>query len=700
MEASHSRTSPKLWIDLMADVSSLVLPAVIALAAVLVVVVIQREWRVRRLRMGNLELLQELGESQRRVKDSSRELRELFEHSAVAVMLLDRYDHSVSYANDLALEMFGVDSIPALTADIMQQPDVWPAPPYSLVDFESWLAKASRLGMQRFEWKLVNRTGYPVWLDATLASIPYEGRQILMFTGVNISARKIAESTDWLRNRAMLAMNGDRPLSAALDLIVAMFQFTSPYARCAIMTLDEQTQTLQWGSRPGFGDAFLEAMDNLPVQYGAATCGTAASIQGRVVTADIDKDNRWDRYRQAAHQSGVAACWSEPVLSSDGHVLGTFAVYHDKPWEPAEQDIESLTGPLYLASLAIERYQARDRLQRMVAAEKTIRDISVQLQILDAQSTDHGVRKVLKFLCEYLNVDRCLILQRCQDGSLFEATLSWPVLETDDDEEGLALTREELASPLSAIHAKGFGVLTYQQSDEDDEVLELLMQGDEPGSCLMVPIVQSDSLSGLLAFCSRDDKHRWQEFDVNTVTPVAALLGSALGRKTLLEELTFQALHDRLTGLYNRGKTEDRLSQEIARSARYGNSFSLILFDVDYFKQVNDRFGHNAGDDVLVEVAAQLRGNIRSADFVGRWGGEEFLVILPETDLDAGGAVAENLRLHIAQQTFPIPSGTITVSAGVSAYLPGDSIQELVKRADAALYLAKEEGRNQVKVSA
>ncbi|WP_375177433.1 diguanylate cyclase [Marinobacter mobilis] len=684
----------------MTDVSPLILPAVIGLAVLLLILVIHREWRVRRLRMDNLVLLQELGESQRRVKESSRELRELFDHSAISVMLLDRYDHSVRYANDLALEMFGVDSANALTVEVMQQPDAWPVSPYSLVDFESWLGKAGRLGMQRFEWKLVNRSGYPVWLDATLASIPYEGRQILMFTGVNISARKIAESTDWLRNRAMLAMNGDRPLSAALDLIVAMFQFTSPYARCAIMTLDEHTQTLQWGSRPGFGESFLKAMDNLPVRYGAATCGSAASIQGRVVTADIDKDDRWDRYRKAAEQAGVASCWSEPVLASDGHVLGTFAVYHDRPWEPAEQDIESLTGPLYLASLAIERYQARDRLQRMIAAEKTIREISVQLQTMDASSTDSGVSSVLNFLCEYLQVDRSLVLQGSQDGTLFEAVYSWPLLEPDEDGEGLALTREELDSPLSAIRAKGFCVTHFQQSDADDEVLELLMPEHDTGSCLMVPIVQGDRISGLLAFCTGDDKHRWQEFDINTVTPVAALLGSALSRKNLMDELTFQALHDRLTGLYNRGKTEDRLRQEIARSSRYGNTFSLILFDVDHFKLVNDRFGHNAGDDVLVEVAAQLSNNIRVADFIGRWGGEEFLVILPETSLESGGEVAENLRMHVAQQTFPIPDGGVTVSAGVSAYLPGDSIQDLVKRADAALYLAKEDGRNQVKVSA
>lgn len=684
----------------MSDLSSLILPALAALILVLVGLMAFREWRLRRLQLDNLELLQKVGEAERLVKDSGRELRGLFDHSAISVILFDRYDRSIRYANDLALEMFGVSSQKALTDDIMHRPDAWTSAPYSLHDFEGWLEKASRLGIQRFEWKVVNPSGYPVWLDATLVSIPYEGKQSLMFTGVNISARKIAESTDWLRNRAMLAMSSERPLSACLDLIVAMYQFTSPYARSAIMILDEQTQTLKWGSQPGFPDAFKQSLDGLPVRYGAATCGTAASIQGRVVSEDIDKDDRWARYRDPAHQADIQSCWSEPVVGSDGKILGTFAVYHDRPWQPGEQDVESLTGPLYLASLAIERYQARESLQRMVAAEKTIREISVQLQALDASASSSGLESVLKFLCDYLSVDLCHVFRRSPDEVLFEAVHSWPVATAVDEEEPLALTDDELGDCLLTIQRQGFCELQQHRSDEDDELLELLMPDDEAATALMVPIIQSDRVAGMLVFCSRDDSHRWQQFDVNTVTPVAALLGSTMSRRSLMEELTYQALHDRLTGLFNRGKTEDRLRQEITRSSRYGNTFSLILFDVDHFKLVNDRFGHNAGDDVLVSVASNLKGNVRASDMVGRWGGEEFLVILPETDLDIAGEVAENLRLHIAQQTFPIPGGTVTVSAGVSSFLPGDSLQELVKRADSALYQAKEDGRNRVKMSA
>lgn len=669
-------------------------------AAVLLLALIYREWRYRQLQRKNLELIQNVGEAQRTLTDHGRELRGLFEHAAISVMVFDRYDRKIRYANDLALDIFGVGSQYELTNEVMYRPDAWAEAPYSLREFETWLDKAGKLGVQRFEWKALGSHGHPVWLDATLAATVFDGQQALMFTGINISDRKISQSTDWLRNRTMVAMTGDRPLSATLDLIVAMYQFTAPQARCGIMVMDSHTQTLNWGTEAGFAEPFHSGLQGLPIRYGAATCGTAASIQGRVVTEDIEKDERWDRYRPLAQAAGVQACWSEPILGTGGEVLGTFAVYHDMPWKPSEEDVERLTGPLYLASLAIERHRSRESLKRLVAAEKSIRQISVKLQSLDAESTDGGVQDVLKFLCEYLNIEQVYAFERDQANALFSASHCWPPVVLDEDEEPLALTQDELSDCLATISSKKYCELRRDQSDEGDELLDLLMADEAAENALIVPVILEDRIDGLLIFCTRDASHRWEQLEINTATPIAALIGSALHRKSLVEALTHQALHDRLTDLFNRGKMEDQLRQEINRASRYGNEFSLILFDVDHFKNVNDRFGHNAGDDVLVEVARLLKENVRSADVVGRWGGEEFLVVLPETDLARAGEVAETLRMHISRQQFPIPGGVVTVSAGVSSFLPGETAQELVKRADDALYHAKENGRNRVKMSA
>ena len=126
-----------------------------------------------------------------------------------------------------------------------------------------------------------------------------------------------------------------------------------------------------------------------------------------------------------------------------------------------------------------------------------------------------------------------------------------------------------------------------------------------------------------------------------------------------------------------------------------------MLFDVDHFKQVNDTHGHDAGDDVLRELAARTIKSVRSVDLAVRWGGEEFLVVMPETDLANAAAVAERLRAAVAKDSFNVKSSgeklAVTVSVGVAAAIPGaDDRDRLLKRADDALYCAKSAGRNRV----
>ncbi len=152
---------------------------------------------------------------------------------------------------------------------------------------------------------------------------------------------------------------------------------------------------------------------------------------------------------------------------------------------------------------------------------------------------------------------------------------------------------------------------------------------------------------------------------------------------------------DPLTGLANRRQMEMLLHRELQRAARYGRSFSLIMMDLDAFKSVNDSHGHQVGDQVLIDLAAQVRQKVRSTDTVARWGGEEFLVLVPETGLDEALRMAEALRAEI--ETQRLAGQRMTVSLGVASSRPGDDAMALLARADTALYLAKEEGRNAVR---
>ena len=161
-------------------------------------------------------------------------------------------------------------------------------------------------------------------------------------------------------------------------------------------------------------------------------------------------------------------------------------------------------------------------------------------------------------------------------------------------------------------------------------------------------------------------------------------------------KLALAATTDMLTQLHNRLKTELVLEQELTRSSRYDTPLSVITIDLDHFKNVNDTYGHQVGDVVLIEAAKRFNEQVRDSDVVGRWGGEEFLVVCPETNENDGMLVAEKLRASLAETHFPIV-GNVTASFGLASYQTGCTLKELIERSDKALYQAKALGRNCVK---
>jgi len=165
-----------------------------------------------------------------------------------------------------------------------------------------------------------------------------------------------------------------------------------------------------------------------------------------------------------------------------------------------------------------------------------------------------------------------------------------------------------------------------------------------------------------------------------------------------IREISVLATTDKLTGLFNRLKIEEYLENELQRTKRYNHQFSVILIDIDYFKNINDTYGHLVGDQVLVDFGEILKKRIRQTDIVGRWGGEEFLVVCPETSLNESTNLAESIRQAIENSKFNTID-KLTASFGIANYLENDTIDSIVKRADDALYQAKKNGRNRVACS-
>jgi len=165
------------------------------------------------------------------------------------------------------------------------------------------------------------------------------------------------------------------------------------------------------------------------------------------------------------------------------------------------------------------------------------------------------------------------------------------------------------------------------------------------------------------------------------------------------------AITDPLTGLHNRRYLESHIGTLAEQAASRGKPLALMILDIDFFKSVNDTYGHDAGDDVLREFATRIRKSIRGIDLAARYGGEEFVIVMPETDLHVAGIIAERLRRSIASEPFSIEKGTkrieVTISVGISMLEEkNEPVADVLKRADQALYRAKHDGRNRVVVSA
>lgn len=233
-----------------------------------------------------------------------------------------------------------------------------------------------------------------------------------------------------------------------------------------------------------------------------------------------------------------------------------------------------------------------------------------------------------------------------------------------------------------------------------DSVADAELSAADASSALVIPLfVRGRVLGSLQLFSHHNDGFKPE--DAQLLWTLALVADNLLTREQTNEGLLRFAFTDYLTGLRTRGYFEQQLELEFKRSERKDTGFALLMVDIDYFKQLNDRYGHHVGDKVLREVTALLAADMREVDTVARYGGEEFVIVLPETSELEAVYVAERLRKAVQQARFHTGTGglgeQLTISIGIAMY-PRDSQSRrgLIEAADAALYAAKKQGRNQV----
>ncbi|MCK5242199.1 diguanylate cyclase [bacterium] len=302
---------------------------------------------------------------------------------------------------------------------------------------------------------------------------------------------------------------------------------------------------------------------------------------------------------------------------------------------------------------------------------------------------------------ESIGLDRCVVWLFDDMKINLEAIAAYGI-----SNKVLSSMRFQLSDIRNTIFFKTLSELSTNQIQvgEDAEMFSEVLEGHLLlNTMLVVPLVLQEEAIGILAVEDTRESHEFLDDEITLISAIANHTVMAIENARLYQKVREQAITDGLTGVYNHRFFQIRYSDEYNNSKRYGNDMSLIILDIDHFKQYNDTYGHMAGDLALKEIANLTRDSVRENDIVARYGGEEFAIILPMTNLKGAEVVAERIRTSILECRFlgdlNVPQVAITVSMGVSAYSKDmDSREELFRQTDNALYYAKEHGRNKTVV--
>jgi diguanylate cyclase (GGDEF)-like protein/PAS domain S-box-containing protein len=499
-----------------------------------------------------------------------------------------------------------------------------------------------------------------------------DGSELHILTRVSwVGERQLANFTDitdhWRSeqyNRAhtlMLDMVAKaKPLSDILHALVRSIEAEHPSSLCSVLLLDQEGKHLHTGAAPSLPSLYNDAIDGVEIGIGVGSCGTAAYLAETVIVEDIMTHEYWRPYTELAQQSGLAACWSVPIIASSGMVLGTFAMYHAQPTAPNQEEIERITFHANLAAIAIENQNTREALIR---SENEARTLAENVPINIARYDRDG----------------CLIYTNPRLASVFPVPI------------------EQLLGKKLVEHKYLPNADIFQQA-----ISQTLESGEEHSFEVDVPTAEGGHETHIINMVTEQDES-------GQIIGVLTTGQDISERKRLEQELERQAYLDYLTGLINRRHFIELAETELSRLNRYGGELSLILFDIDHFKLINDTHGHSVGDLVLQKIAQISLDTVRSIDIVGRLGGEEFVVLLPQTNSQQATEAAERLRIALASGEVRLETGVTigyTASFGVETIssVKGDhskvsSIDNLLNRADSAMYQAKNNGRNLVAVA-
>lgn len=493
-------------------------------------------------------------------------------------------------------------------------------------------------------------------------------RQVVT-TVSDVTNRTYSDLNESHRGQVLEKIASGSPLNDILTSLVEGVERLRPGIRCTIMLLSADGRHFDGGVAPSMPEFFNAAVYCMEIGEGVGSCGTACATGERVIVEDVNTHPYWAPFTDIAQRAHIGSCWSQPIFASDGQVLGTFAMYDQRTQAPQAPDIALIQQSARLASIAIEKSIAAQRLRD---SEARFRSMMEDIEGVAAQG--YGPDGTVTFWNKASESLYGYTAQEAMGRNLMDLIVPTELQET---------VRQAI------VHMFCTG-----QVIPSGELLLVAKDGSR------VPVFSSHALVKPTAgppelFC----------LDIDLTE-----------RKRMEDQIRQFAFFDVLTHLPNRRLLDDRLALAMASSARTGRFGALVYLDLDNFKPLNDRHGHDVGDLLLVEVAQRLKNGVRETDSVARVGGDEFVVLLAELSEDRTASeqqvrvVVEKIRGALAQ-TYVLqvlrsgqPEAQVkhhcSASLGVALFVDHTcTAVELLKQADAAMYQAKEAGRNRVQFS-
>jgi diguanylate cyclase (GGDEF)-like protein len=305
-------------------------------------------------------------------------------------------------------------------------------------------------------------------------------------------------------------------------------------------------------------------------------------------------------------------------------------------------------------------------------------------EIAGSIDLDDVLSRTLEAAGSLAGVDAAVVRVDAQEGAAIVAAVGL----SSEDAERQAISGPPDGRPVRSVE------MTYHYAEDVEETGEELVRAG-----LAVPLADDLRPLGYLGVFTRDPERRFAGEDMRQLEEIAGRAGPTIENARRFREARQLADLDALSGLHNRRYFHEALARDVARAHRYGRRLALIVFDIDDFKNVNDRIGHLAGDAVLAEAAARMGAAIRSADVACRVGGDEFAVIMPESGLEQADQLVSRIQVALSERPIGI-AGRLHVSAGITELKAEDDSIGLFERADEALYRAKQAGKGQAVASA